>query len=212
MRSAGKFVFAIGAGLAILSGLGISWDPGAVCNISAETMPLSPWSYPALCFLFWAYRVPIGVVLAGTGAIMHAGAGRGLVFSFLGGAVALYAAIAIANDPMPHVPPLFGIGGGLILLFYGLIVWTTASELRENPFKLVGYTFLVIGFWFTCGMASRPYHAFFDSGQSPIDIMTYFVIGMGALWLGEWRAHRLENIANSAATRHDMGEAVWPTE
>ncbi|MBT8477061.1 MAG: hypothetical protein KJO78_16490 [Alphaproteobacteria bacterium] len=186
----GHYVYAAGVALAAFSGVLISWDPGTVCRLSSDAMPDSPFSYPALCFTFWAYSVPVGLILAATGALMLAGAGRGLTLPFLIGALATYAAIAIANDPMPHIPPLFGIGGGLILLFYFLILWVTKAEMRANPFKLIGYTFLVTGFWFACGMASRPYHDLLDSGQSPIDIMAYFVIAMGFLLLGEVRARR----------------------
>lgn len=188
MQAAGRIVFAAGVALLVLCGLLISWDPGAVCRISEETWPAAPFSSPALCFAFWAYSVPIGAIPAATGALMHGGAGRGLVWTFGAGSLAAYAAIAIVNGPMPHVPPLFGIGGGLILLFYGLILWMTADAWRANPYKLTGYTFLVTGLWFTCGMASRPYQGALDAGQSPIDIMSYFVIAMGFLWLGERRA------------------------
>ena len=38
--------------------------------------------------------------------------------------------------------------------------------------------FLVIGFWFTCGLGSRQYQPILGDGQSPIDIMIYFVLAM----------------------------------
>jgi hypothetical protein len=67
-----------------------------------------------------------------------------------------------------------------------------AGDLARNLPKLAGYTSLVTGLWFTCGMAARPYHDVFGAQQSPIDIMTYFVIGMGLLWWGERCARRVE--------------------
>ncbi len=190
METTGRTLFVAGAALAVLSGLLISLNPGAVCRLSAESLAAAPRGYPALCFLFWAYSVPVGVFLAAAGAALHAGLGRGLVWGSLAGSLVVYAAIVIVNDPMPHVPPLFGVGGALILLFSGLILWGVAHARPANPFKLIGYSFLATGLWFTCGMASRPYHDIFDSGQSPIDIMVYFVIAMAALWLGERRASR----------------------
>jgi hypothetical protein len=66
----------------------------------------------------------------------------------------------------------------------------SASDGAANGIRLAGYTFLVIGLWFTCGLASRPYHDVLGSTQSPIDIMVYFVLGMGFLCLDEWRAWR----------------------
>jgi hypothetical protein len=88
---------------------------------------------------------------------------------------------------MPHVPVLFGIGGMLILLFYFLILWQNARKFKNNAYKLGGYTFLVTGFWFTCGLASRQYQSALGAGESPIDITTYFVLSMLFFWLSELR-------------------------
>lgn len=188
MQRAGTLIFTIGATIAVTSGILMSLGLGTVCNLTGETLPESVWSYQALCFIYWAYSVPVGIILAATGAIVWSGAGRGAVWIYLAGALAAYAAIAIANDPIPHVPPLFGIGGALLLLFYFLTLRTLAPTFRTNPFKPAGLSFLVIGFWFACGWTSRQYHPIFGDMQSPIDIMAYFVIGMGFLWLGERRA------------------------
>ena len=88
------------------------------------------------------------------------------------------------------MPPLFGIGGALIMFFYFTILWKHADRFRENAYKLAGYTFLVIGFWFTCGMGSRQYQPALGAGESPIDIMTYFVLAMLFFWLSEARADK----------------------
>lgn len=189
MNFRGSACFWLGAGLAGLLGVGVSSDPGVVCRLSGG-MPESFWSYPALCFTVWAYGVPVGLILAATGVLLGSGAGAGRALAFFVPVLAGYLFIAIVNDPMPHVPVLFGIGGALILLFYFSILWINAGDLAANATKLAGYTFLVTGFWFTCGLGSRQYHELLDSGQSPIDIMTYFVLAMGLLCLGEWQAQR----------------------
>ena len=191
MERLGRYVFAGGAALSVLAGVIITLNLGTLCALG-DGPPASLLSYPALCFLFWAYGVPLGLIIAATGALMMAGAPSGRIVAFAGAAFAVYAAIAIANDPMPHVPPLFGIGGALILGFYFSILWMHAGDLARNLPKLAGYTSLVTGLWFTCGMAARPYDDVFGAQQSPIDIMTFFVIGMGLLWWGERRARRVE--------------------
>jgi hypothetical protein len=91
---------------------------------------------------------------------------------------------------MPHIPVLFGIGGTLILLFYFMILWQNARQFKENVYKLSGYTFLVIGFWFSCGLASRQYQPALGSGESPIDIMAYFVFAMVFFWLSEKKSNK----------------------
>lgn len=192
MERLGRKVFAGGVALSVVAGLLISFNLGTICALDADSPPTTFWSYPALCFTFWAFGVPIGLILAATGILMMSGASAGRTVAFLAAVTIVYAAIAIANDPMPHVPPLFGLGGTLILGFYFAILWTQMAELSRNLPKLAGYTSLVTGLWFTCGMASRPYHDAFGAQQSPIDIMVYFVLAMGLLWLGEMRARRVE--------------------
>jgi hypothetical protein len=185
MNKLGKVIFWIGVSLAVIMGAIVSYDLGFVCHLDPENLPETIWSYPALCFLFWAFSVPVGIVIAGTGILIHTNAKRKTILKFGLGITSTFVFITFANGPMPHMPILFGIGGTLILLFYFLILWQNANRFKENAFKLSGYTFLIIGFWFTCGLASRQYQPALSSGESPIDIMTYFVLAMLFFWLGE---------------------------
>ncbi len=184
MKNTGKIIFWLGVFISITMGAIISYDPGFFCKLDSNNLPQTIWSYPALCFTFWAFSVPIGIIIAATGILIHAKAKRKTVLKFALGMLTVFIFISLANGPMPHVPILFGIGGTLILLFYFLILWNNANKLKENIFKLIGYTFLVIALWFTCGLASRQYHPALGSG-SPIDIMTYFVLAFVFFWLNE---------------------------
>lgn len=165
----------------------VSYDPGFFCNLDAENLPQTIWCYPALCFLFWAFSVPFGVILAAIGVLVHVKTDKKSVLKFGFGTMGAFLFISFANGPMPHVPVLFGIGGTLMLLFYFHILWKNANKLKENIYKLTGYTFLLVGFWFTCGLGSRQYQPALGSGESPIDIMTYFVLAMLFFWLSEKR-------------------------
>lgn len=187
MERAGSVIFFIGAAMAVVAGLLVSLNLGWVCQLSVENPPQSFLSYPALCFIAWAYSVPVGMILAAAGALIWGGAGRHLSWTFLGGTLAVFLFITFANGPMPHVPPLFGIGGALILLFYVLILWANRRHFSQNALSLAGYTFLVIGLWWTCGLGSQAYHPELDSNESPIDILVYFVLAMLFFWLGEAR-------------------------
>jgi hypothetical protein len=185
MRKPGIVVFWVGVLLAVIMGLIVSLDPGYVCQLDADNLPSTAWSYPALCFISWAFSVPLGFMVAAIGILIYANANRKTVLKFGLGMIGAYLFIVFANGPMPHVPVLFGIGGTLIMLFYFLVLWKNAARLKENVYKLAGHTFLVTGFWFTCGLGSRQYQPALGSGESPIDIMTYFVLAMFFLWLSE---------------------------
>lgn len=185
MSRLGKFIFLIGGSLAVIMGAIVSYDPGAICHINPDNLPQTIWSYPALCFTFWAFSVPIGLIIGATGILIHAKAKRKTIVKFGLGTLGIFVFISFANGPMTHIPILFGLGGTLLLSFYFLILWENAKKFKENVFKLAGYTFLVIGFWFTCGLASRQYHPALGAGESPIDIMTYFVLAMLFFWLNE---------------------------
>ena len=176
MNKLGKILFWSGVSLAVIMGVIVSYDPGFVCQLDSENLPETIWSYPALCFIIWAFSVPVGIIFAAAGILIHVKAKRKTILRFGLGTLSAYVFISFANGPMPHVPILFGIGGTLILLFYFMILWQNASKFKENAYKLSGYTFLIIGFWFTCGLASRQYQPALGAGESPIDIMTYFVL------------------------------------
>jgi hypothetical protein len=138
-----------------------------------------------LCFTVWAFSPPLGIIIAAIGILIHAEASRVTILRFSLGSIGGYIFIGFANGPVPHVPILFGIGGALILSFYFLILWINADRFGDNAIKLAGYTSLVIGFWFTCGLGGRQYQPALGSGESPIDIMTYFVLAMFFFWLSE---------------------------
>ena len=188
MSKPGIVVFWIGILWAVIMGLIVSLDPGYVCQLDADNLPTTLWSYPALCFMSWAFSVPLGFMVAAIGILMHAGVSRKTILKFGLGIIGTYLFIVFANGPMPHVPTLFGVGGTLIMSFYFLILWKNAASFKENVYKLAGYTFLMAGFWFTCGLGSRQYQPALGAGESPIDIMTFFVLAMFFFWLSESRS------------------------
>jgi hypothetical protein len=172
-------------------GVVISIDPGFVCHIAESDLLQYIWSFPALCFLFWAFSVPVGLIIASIGLLIAAGAKKRKVWKFGLGVLGIFLLISFANGPIPHVPLLFGIGGTFVLLVYFSILWKHAHKLKDNVCKLAGYTFLVIGFWFTCGLGSRQYQPILGDGESPIDIMIYFVLAMLFFWLSEKKESNL---------------------
>ncbi len=163
----------------------MSWDPGAVCQIDEDNLPQSFWTYPALCFTVWGFSVPFALIIGSIGILMMGKAERKQVWKFALGTLGTFLFISFANGPMPHIPFLFGIGGTIMLVLYFLILWKNAAKFTENIHKLTAYTFLMVGFWFVCGLGSRQYQPAMGRGESPIDIMTYFVLAMWFFWLSE---------------------------
>ena len=192
MNKHGKILFWIGVIFTLIMGTIISIDPGFFCNIDSDNLPQTIWSYPALCFVFWAFSVPVGLIIAAIGILIHTNAERNIIIKFSLGTIGTYVFISFANGPIPHVPILFGIGGTLILTFYFLILWKNAHQLKDNVFKLSGYTFLIIGFWFTCGLGSRQYQPALGAGESPIDIMIYFILAMFFFLLSEMKYKKID--------------------
>jgi hypothetical protein len=96
-----------------------------------------------------------------------------------------------------HFPPLFGIGGTLILLFFIGIVWLWAKErmalqgsaTTAADLKLVGYVFLLMAAWFVCGIASLPFLKSFEGDfPSPAHVIVLFVLGWLFLFLGHYQS------------------------
>lgn len=191
MRTTGKILFFAGIAIALFIGIIISIDIGDFCNLDKDNLPTSIWDYSALCFIIWGFGVPIGFILSATGILMTGRTKTKTALAFGSIALLIYLFVSFANGPMPHVPFLFGIGGAILMLLYFLILWKNAKQFKSNIYKLAGYTSLVIGFWFTCGLGSRQYQPMLGQGESPIDIMLYFILAMLFFWLSERRQNKL---------------------
>lgn len=186
MEKLGKIIFFIGIALAIGMGGIASYFVSAAYRLSPEEMSQTIWAFPSFWFMLWAFAVPLGATIAGTGILMNTKAKPKNILTFGIGTLVTLVLVSYFNGPIPHIPILFGIGGTLILLFYFLIIWKKSKQFKDNVFRLTAYTFLVMGFWFTCGTTSRPYHQAITGGtESPINIMIFFVLAMLFFWLSE---------------------------
>ncbi len=100
--------------------------------------------------------------------------------------------------PKPaHIPLLFGVGGGLILVFFLAILWFWAKRRAalKGPVRaaadlqLVGYVFLIMAMWYLCGALSWPFQrALADlPPESPVSIIVYLVLGWLFLSLSHYK-------------------------
>ena len=92
-------------------------------TLTSEEFRATIWGFDGPLFMLWAFSVPLGSVLAGTGAFLYARTKRGFVW--LAGLAVLGIVIVMKMVwSREYYSPLFGIGGVLILAFFFSIVWS----------------------------------------------------------------------------------------
>ena len=192
----GLIIFLIGVVLAIAMGGIASYNVGSTFKDSTmDDVNQTMWKIPGFWFFLWAFGVPLGAILAGIGILIYSKVKTKTIWLFGLGTFFTFVLVTIIAPIKRHIPILFGIGGTLIMLFFFGIIWYWANKKHENQkaanFQLVGYVFLLIGMWFTCGALSRPYlDAIASVKSSPIDIMIYFVLGWLFLFLSHYKSKR----------------------
>jgi len=170
-------------------------------TLTSEELAATIWNLDGPLFMLWAFSVPLGSVLAGTGAFVYARTKP--AFAWLTGIGVLGMVMVMTMIwSREYYAPLFGIGGVLILVFFFSIVWlwmkkVSALDSRERTaagFKLVGYLFWMNATWFLCGETGKLHLKAFagDPAPSPIEIMVFLVLGWFFVLLGEYKSMRLK--------------------
>ena len=157
-QKVGLVLFWIGFIWAILWGVVIGFifvNPTMNALTPAE-LSQSIWAMTGPLFMVWGvFGTTLGAIVAGIGLLLYSGAKASTVWKF-GIGIVLAFIIAVYMQLLGHFPPLFGIGGTLILLFFMGILWLWAKErmalkgssTTAADFKLVGYVFMLIAAWF----------------------------------------------------------------
>ena len=117
-------LFWLGVIWAILWGVLIGWiflGP-TVRNLPAAEFNQTIWTDTGPMFLIWAFGVPLGALVAGIGLLLYSGAKGSTVWKF-GTGIFLVLIVITQLGRLGHIPPLFGIGGTLISLFFIGILW-----------------------------------------------------------------------------------------
>jgi hypothetical protein len=170
-------------------------------TLTSEEFRATIWGFDGPLFMLWAFSVPLGSVLAGTGAFLYARTKR--AFVWLTGIAVLGIVIVMKMVwSREYYSPLFGIGGVLILVFFFSIVWSwmkryanlSSQEKTAGAFKLVGYLFWMNATWFLCGETGMLHLKAFAGAPapSPIEIMVFLVLGWAFVLVGEYRSMRLK--------------------
>jgi hypothetical protein len=169
--------------------------------LTSEEISATIWDFDGPLFMLWAFSVPLGSVLAGTGAFVYARTKPAFVWLTGIGVLGIVIAMTMIWS-REYYAPLFGIGGVLILVFFFSIVWLwmkkvaalDSQEKTARGFKLVGYLFWMNATWFLCGETGKLHLKAFagDPAPSPIEIMVFLVLGWLFVLLGEYKSMRLK--------------------
>jgi len=198
-QKVGLVLFWIGVIWAILWGVIGSFSVSSAMNsLTTAELNQTMWALSGPLMMLWGvFGVPLGALVAGIGALLYSGAKGATVWKF-GIGVALAVIIGMAVQLLGHFPPLFGIGGTLILLFFIGILWLWAKErmalkgssTTAADLKLVGYVFMLIGAWFVCGIASQPFLKALEgvTPGSPVHVIVFLVLGWLFLFLGHYKS------------------------
>ena len=168
----------------------------------------------------WALSVPLGAFIVAIGAALIAQVER-RVFWLLILLVILFTAWRIVGTTSQMVPALFGIGGGLITLFFIGSEWHYARsrpmlsgpEKTGSDLRMVGFVFFVVAAWDLCGifgMANyvlRPELA--DQFGVPVSstinaasgVLVLLVLGWGFTYFGQLKSRQAQSVEAEAVSR-----------
>ena len=206
-KKVGLTLFWIGAIYAFIFAIPVgAYLDLTISGMTMDELNQTMWTPNGLWFNLWGFSPPLGALVTGIGLLLYSGAGGSRVWAYgVGIAVVVFIGMALAT--IGHFPPLFGIGGAVIVLCFVGILWFWAKErmaldgasTATADFKLVGYVFFFIAAWFTCGAASGPFLRPFEdvAPTSPIYVMVCLAMGWFFLFLSYYQSHRPQGPAEA---------------
>jgi len=175
-------------------------------NLTWDELTQSIWKLTGPLMMTYGFSIQVGSIISGVGILLYSGVKESTVWKF-GLGLFLIFSIAMPIQLLGHIPPLFGIGGTLILLFFIGILWYWAKERKAlkglsatvADLKLVGYVFMLTAAWFVCAIAPQPFMKAFEgqTPNSPIHIMIFFVLGWLFLFLSHYKSSKQQDYGTS---------------
>ncbi len=152
----GMAIFAIGA----VYMFGLGWLYSWWMVPAANQIGSSAYTSGPLGFI-WGLSVPLGAFIVAIGAALVARAGARVIW-LLVLLLVLCIAWQIAGTAGHVIPALFGIGGGLITLFFLGSTWNwaktrptlTGANRTGSDLRMIGLIFFVVAAWELCGIFS----------------------------------------------------------
>ena len=159
-QKAGWVIFGIGALYMLLMGWLSSWWVVPIIHRSGlEGLPGTAF------FFFWQLAAPVGALLVAIGATYIGRVERSRKVVIIAGSLVVVIWLVVSMGAFQQViPPVFGIGGGLISLAFLGSLWDWAksrpglsSAVRTGAdFGMAGNVFYLIAAWYLCGLLGAP--------------------------------------------------------
>lgn len=171
--------------------------------LTPEEFNQSIWAITGIIMPLWGFAPLLGSIVAGIGLLLRSGAKTTTMWKY-GVGLFLGVFVCVRIGAFGHYPPLYAIGGTLIMLFFFGVLWFWAKERKTlerktattADLKMVGYVFLFLAVWFTCGISSEPWYKAFEGqhpslgGADPIAIQITFVLGWLFLFMGHYKSRK----------------------
>ncbi len=157
---AGWVIFGFGALYMLLVGwLSSWWVVPTIRQTGLEGLPGTAF------FFFWQLAAPVGALVVAIGAAFIARVERSRKAVIIGGSLVVAIWVGVSMGAIKQVvPPIFGIGGGLITLAFLGALWDWArsrpglsSAARTGAdLGMAGHVFYLIAAWYLCGLLGAP--------------------------------------------------------
>jgi hypothetical protein len=116
-------------------------------------------AYSGLLGFLWQLSVPVGAFLVAIGAALIARVERHVLWLLIL-LPFLFTIFKMAYTNSQMIPALFGINGGLIMLFFLGSTWhwartrptLTGATKTGSDLRMVGFIFFVVAAWYLCGI------------------------------------------------------------
>jgi hypothetical protein len=174
-------------------------------NLTPAQINETIWLGNSLVRRLWSFATPVGSVLACVGLLIYTRSKGTHIWLFGVGLTLLLPGIGFL--PISgYYPPVFGIGGVLVMALFLITIWFWAKRrpLLEGSagtaadFQLAGYVLFLVAMWFLCGMLGPPNYLLntdkvqqFGSLQNAqaeaVKILIYFILGWLFLFLSHYK-------------------------
>ncbi len=203
-RQIGLAIFALGG----FYMFGLGWLQSWWMVPAADQV--GPTAYSGMLGFIWGLSVPLGAFIVAIGAALVARAERRVLVLLV---VLLVATVAwqMAGTTRQVIPALFGVGGGLITLFFLGSAWNwartrqtlTGARKTGSDLSMIGFIFFVLAAWQLCGIFSiasfvlRPELAvkfsvpLGNTINSAASVNILLVLGWGLNYAGQWMSARV---------------------
>ena len=122
-------------------------------------------AFGGLVFMLISLSVPLGIVLAAIGILRYAESKQTSLWPFVAGIVLIILSMVLFPSTLGYYPLVFGISGGLILVFFFAALWYRAKQRRmlegvartAADFQLVSYVFFLLVALHMCMLLGNPF-------------------------------------------------------